>query len=306
MLNNLIIDDVDIYAVYGICLAENSLGPVVQMPPFKTSSYVVNDWQEQDGLDFDISAPLLDGKKFNLNFYVRDIRYVERLIDFLRVCSYRDWTFVELGVTQTLRLVEAPSISDVEKFGTMTLSVAQDEAYTLPTTSGRYPQVNPVTRLQNVSIDNHDIGCYGAWVLEGTDKSVRSAVYKVKPNLSRNISTVSGVIYNNDTVHMGYKDFTVNLLIHTANINDFWARYAALMGAITSADKKSLDFNEAYLHFHCFYKSNNVKRFVIDGGQVWCEFTVTFTPLAVASDNPIEPFLPGTTVFDHSFDLSFQ
>ena len=57
MINRLFIDGNDAYLQYGVYVTSGGFNELVAFPPLK--SVDSNDWQEEDGVEADLSAPVL-------------------------------------------------------------------------------------------------------------------------------------------------------------------------------------------------------------------------------------------------------
>ena len=70
MKGQLLIDGIDIYAVYGVCTIKGSYDNLVAFPPMKELDK--NDWPEEDGQEFDLSNPALNTSEVSLEFAFKD------------------------------------------------------------------------------------------------------------------------------------------------------------------------------------------------------------------------------------------
>jgi hypothetical protein len=66
MAANVLIDQHDIYAEYGVILLRGSYDGLLQPPKRKTS--LSNNWQDEDGLDIDLTEPHWEEKDVDLKF----------------------------------------------------------------------------------------------------------------------------------------------------------------------------------------------------------------------------------------------
>ena len=57
-------DGVDVYATYGAFVVQDGYKGLVQWPALKEPDS--NDWAEEDGIEVDLSAPVLDAKEVRL------------------------------------------------------------------------------------------------------------------------------------------------------------------------------------------------------------------------------------------------
>ena len=66
MRGRLYIDSKDAYAEYGVFLTDQGLNEMIAYAPLKAVNF--NDWQEQDGIEADLSNPVLDTKDGTMKF----------------------------------------------------------------------------------------------------------------------------------------------------------------------------------------------------------------------------------------------
>ena len=74
MSGRLYIDGQDVYKQFGMYVSDNGWNELVAMPPLK--SVDSNDWNEEDGIEADLSAPVLN---------TRDIRHTGRFQPLFRL-----------------------------------------------------------------------------------------------------------------------------------------------------------------------------------------------------------------------------
>lgn len=102
------IDGKDAFTEYGIYVQEGGYNELVAFPPLK--AVTSNDWQEEDGIEPDLSEPTLNTKEFSLKIVLSGMDYrwggfIERLSD----KAYHTFDFREIGRTYRLRLVSNPN-----------------------------------------------------------------------------------------------------------------------------------------------------------------------------------------------------
>ena len=66
MINRLFIDGNDAYLQYGVYVTSGGFNELVAFPPLK--SVDSNDWQEEDGVEADLSAPVLNTREIQVKF----------------------------------------------------------------------------------------------------------------------------------------------------------------------------------------------------------------------------------------------
>ena len=60
------LDGIDIYTTFGIYVTEGGYNGLATYPPLKKPE--INDWQEYNGIEVDLTAPELDTREFQINF----------------------------------------------------------------------------------------------------------------------------------------------------------------------------------------------------------------------------------------------
>lgn len=276
LTGRIIINGLDAFTNYGLVFQNDGLKSLLQMPQFKKVE--VYDWHEEDGLEADLSAPLLDGRQFTLNFGISHPdaeSEAQVLLSDLASQVYHTLHIPWLGRTYTVRYVNNGSFAQNARFDTLSLTFAED-AVTIPT-------VAVPTQETGISmgyfIDDADFALYGCTVVKGTrDSFLKFAA--TKEALKRSVSTLSGIIYDSgDTVRLKSRDITVKLHIRTPDVPTFWARWYALWNAVLAPEARTIEGDG--MTFQCYYKSNAVQKFMptIEGG-VWCDFSITFAVLA--------------------------
>lgn len=276
LTGRIIINGLDAFTNYGLVFQNDGLKSLLQMPQFKKVE--VYDWHEEDGLEADLSAPLLDGRQFTLNFGITHPdaeSEAQVLLSDLASQVYHTLHIPWLGRTYTVRYVNNGSFAQNARFDTLSLTFAED-AVTIPT-------VAVPTQETGISmgyfIDDADFALYGCTVVKGTrDSFLKFAA--TKEALKRSVSTLSGIIYDSgDTVRLKSRDITVKLHIRTPDVPTFWARWYALWNAVLAPEARTIEGDG--MTFQCYYKSNAVQKFMptIEGG-VWCDFSITFAVLA--------------------------
>ena len=84
MINRLFIDGNDAYLQYGVYVTSGGYNELVAFPPLK--SVESNDWQEEDGVEADLSAPVLNTREVQVKFafsglFSRFCAFIELLSD---------------------------------------------------------------------------------------------------------------------------------------------------------------------------------------------------------------------------------
>lgn len=184
MTGRLYIDGKDAYTVYGIYVEDGGWNELVAFPPLKPVE--ANDWQEEDGTEPDLSAPVLDTRTVSIKFAVTYAysRYFA-LIQALSDGAYHTFDCSHIQRTFRLRLVGVGSFAAADILGEITLKFADD----FPLDGYRYrdPEstIIPNDRFQ---LDTVPFSDYGVHILQGSLSEIVKTP-EVKLNLLRDINS---------------------------------------------------------------------------------------------------------------------
>lgn len=278
MTGTLYIDGADVFETFGVFVADGGYAGLAQFPPLKTPDQ--NYWAEEDGIEVDLTNPLLDSKTFTMQFAMRSAApdysgFVEMLAD----GAYHDFDFREAGCTRRLRMTQAPNLQTVQWLGLFTLEFADDfplsgYAYQLPTTA--------VVSTRDYELDGRALADYGVQVTDGTlDEILRAPA--TKQNLLQNTKAITGAVYDGENMTFKERDIKLNCVLRSATLAEFWQNWNALLFDLARAGEHSLYAAAIYEEYPCYYKSCSVKIFTQSGGVVWYDFTIT---LCITSGRP--------------------
>lgn len=278
----LFINNQDAYENYGLYIKDYT--PLIPYPPYK--SIKTNDWHEQDGVEADLSCPVLSGRSITLQFYTGrpdGVSEAQVFLSDLLSKVYHTFYFPKIGKTYKFRLVSGPSFNQNKRFDKFSLTFAEDNI-AIPT------EVVPFVATGiplGYTIDDADFAQYGCTVLQGTRDSLLK-FSQPKEALQNNSNQLSGVIYDsNDIVRLRSKDITIKLHIRTKTISEFWQKWDSLWSSVFAVNTEE-GLNAAVrviegdgMTFRCYYKKNAVDRFLFTPeGGVWCDFSITFAVLS--------------------------
>lgn len=265
----LYIDRVDAYTSYGVSLSETSYDDLVCLPNLK--QIVFNDWHEKNGIDPDLSAPVIAAKDVTLKFSVSSVSDgYDAFLDALSDGAYHAFNFVEIGLTKELRLKSCGDLGSIQDLGSFSLTFSDDEPmknYSYSAPSSKWEQ------LGDYLLDGIDFANYGIRMLRGTMDSIRQRP-DVKENLKRDISTKSGVVYDGEKVTYKSKTAQLRCLMRAANSQEFWRNRNALVYDLTKPGKRTFTVSELDKNIPCFYNGCTVHCFFPDNGKFWFEFTL--------------------------------
>lgn len=277
------IDSKDAYSQYRVFVTEGGYNELVCYAPLK--SVAGNNWQEEDGEEFDLSAPVLDTRELSITFAAHGFSHgLNAFVESLSDMAYHSFEFRDLDRTYKLRLVSQPNLTLVNQLGLVTLRFADD----FPLRGYKYKAPNcDKIPLQGYEIDDIDFSKYGVRILQGSLDEIEKSP-SVKKNLLRNINSQSGAIYDGETVTFETKDVKINCLMRANTLSEFWQNYDALLYNLIRPNERILYADSVGMEYPCFYKSSSVAKF-FPKDNVWFEFSLilTFTSFRVSSDEYI-------------------
>lgn len=269
MRGRLYIDSKDAYAEYGVFLTEQGLNEMIAYAPLKAVNF--NDWQEQDGIEPDLSNPVLDTKDGTMKFAWRGSEArLDSFIAALADGAYHTFEFVSLLRTFRLRMVSCPNLSYARRLGFLSLRCADDfplDGYEYAGPQGSIPE------YRDYLLDSRPFTDYGVRVLQGTlDEVLKPA--EVKANLLRNIKSVRGALYDGARVTYKSKEVKIRCLMRARTLGELWRNYDALLYDLTRPGERSLYCAHTRTSYPCYYKSCAVSAFY-PTAKIWLEFTLT-------------------------------
>lgn len=271
MKGRLYIDGNDAYTEYGVYVVKGGWNELIAYPPLK--SVESNDWQEMDGIEADLSAPMLDTREIQLKvaFAGLDNRFFT-LLELLSDESYHVFECAYIKRTYRLRLVSQPNLAAAKVIGTATLKFADD--FPLSDYTYKKPASN-VAAYDDYTFDGVSFTTYGVRVLKGTlDEVMKTPT--VKTNLLRNISTQAGALYDGKNVSYKSKDVKINCLMRADTLEELWRNYDALLYDLIRPNERKLWVDELGQEFLFYYKSCQVTEFY-PTDKIWLQFTLTVT-----------------------------
>lgn len=306
MTAQLLIDNIDVYAIYGVLLTDGAFKSLVQYPSLKSVSGI--DWAEDDGKDFDLSNPQLDSREVSLSFGCLGMDRASEFVDLLTSAVYHTFKFCELGRTYKLRLTAHPNLRMLKTFDLFTLQFADDfplmdYEYLAPQSTYnlrqgylfdyiiRYAEIN-----QDVTVVK-SLSDYGVYVLSGIDQVLKPP--NVKKNLLRNINSQSGIQYVVGKVVYDTKEVALDCLLRANSLEEFWRNYDALLYDLTRSQERCLYVGSQVHKFPCHYKSSSVKEFHITGTRVFFQFSITLVITSfrkLLKQNTMNEFYSGSDI----------
>lgn len=279
MTGDFLIDGTSAFSSYGVFISQGGYAGIASVPSFKPIEST--SWPEEDGIEADLSSPVLDKRTASLSFGFTDIDQLPNFYAKLGDSHVHSFLFSDIGKSMNLRMTSSGSISAFIKAGKLQLSFVED-AISVPQAS---PYADGYTRVtqRGFLLDNVDLSRYGCWLLDGTIQSWRRGI-PVKENLTVSSRTQAGQTYygQSDAVKHKAKDLTLNMLINARSAEEFSRCHNALFYALTQPEARTLKLGIYSKDNSCYYKSSSCKRLeVCASGTIWCEFSLTLTMLSL-------------------------
>ena len=269
MTGRLYIDGKDVYTEFGLGVSEGGYNDLVAFPPLKTVNN--NDWQESDGIEADLSAPVLNIHEIAIKFIIwGDNVDLGSFVDLLSDKAYHTFHCRSIGRNCRLRLVSHTNLEWAIRLGFATFRFADDSPL------DGYTYLSPVSSIPptgDYGIDDKLLTDYGVRVLQGSLAAIDKSP-DVKTNLLRNIGTQSGAIYDDVRVTYKSKDVKINCLMRAATMTEFWRNHDALLYDLVRSDERRLYVDARGVEYPCYYKSCQTTDFYADC-KIWWEFTLT-------------------------------
>lgn len=269
MTGRLYIDGHDAYLQWGVFVVSGGWNEAISYPPLKTPE--VNDWQEEDGVEADLTDPKLDTKEVSIRFaysgvYKRCLTFIDTLSD----GAYHEFNCASIGRRFRLRMTQMPNLDMVKNLGFITIKFNNDfplDGYTYRTPQSR------IMRAEDYLIDGIPFTDYGCRILQGSLAEILKAP-AVKQNLLRNLSTQEGAEYDGHRVTFKTKDVKLNCLMRADTLDELWRNYDALLYDLIRPEERMLEVSELEQIFPCYYKSASVTDFYPED-RIWLAFTLT-------------------------------
>ena len=271
MKGRLYIDGRDAYAEFGVYVIQGGWNELIAYPPLKPVES--NDWQEEDGIEADLSSPVLNTREVSLRiaFGGLDNRLLE-LLELLSDGAYHMFDCRHIGRMYKLRLVSMPNLTITERIGTVTLKLADD--FPLDNYVYNAPSCAAAPNA-DYTLDGRKFTDYGVRVLQGALEEVVKTP-SVKDNLLRNINTQQGAWYDGKAVVYKAKDIKISCLMRATTLTELWRNYDALLYDLIRPSERVLGVEELGAEYPFHYKSCQVVEFY-PMDKIWLKFTLTIT-----------------------------
>lgn len=285
------IDGNDAYLGFGLMITRSGYDELLAYPSLKPVDF--NDWPEEDGIEADLSAPVLDTKELSLTFAVIGRSKNGSFIEMLSDKSYHEFDLRDIGRKYTLRLVSQPELKLYTGGETFSLRFADD----FPLKDYQYqPPVSQVRRISGYKLDGRDLSEYGIVIEEGT----RSELLKsppVKRNLLQSPGTVSGAVYDGNFVVFQAKEAALKCVMCASDTEAFRRNRDALLYDLTRPGERILYTDYTGEEYPCHYgkctnaelmKSGNEIRFRFSLILVFTSFRLTGEKYVLSAEDSVQ------------------
>lgn len=271
------IDGIDALATYGLRLGDNSLTSLIQWAELK--DVYTNDWHEEDGVEPDLTNPVLDTRKCTLSFVGNTTTaQVDEFVALWSNGAYHTLT-TTVGFSYRLRLVSNDSLKWENGLCIVKLTFADDfplDGYTFKRPSSL------IAYDSNYIVDNIPLTAYGVNVLAGINSELLK-IPEVKENLVQSFDNVPGVTYDNAGVRFKAREVRIPCLMRAATLEEFKTNYNALLYNLTQPDIHTLIATTLGKRYTFHYVSQNVRRAYLTG-KLWVEFDIVIKVIAPPSN----------------------
>jgi hypothetical protein len=248
----LLIDGVDAFTQYGAYLSDGQLAALLELPKLKTPTST--EWADQDGMEYDLTAPLLDSRTLSLKFHLRTPAGFYSLIEALQTGAYHTFDVPSIGQTYTLRLTQTGSLSVTGNLITVSLTFSEDT----PIVSTGSPSTSALLPLTGITLDDVDLAYYGIQPIEGIRADVITPLPQREALKVTTCNTAGIALYDSQTVTQKPSTFTLPLYITAPTVTELIRRYHSLLATLLSPN---LHIIVAYSHtIQCFYQSVSITQ----------------------------------------------
>lgn len=270
------IDNINISATYGLRLGDGSLASLLEWPSLKEVYY--NDWHEEDGLEPDLSAPVLDTRECTLSFVGNaTLTQVDEFVLLLRDGAYH--TFWSNKVfTYTLRLVRVDSVKWYDNLCVVRMTFADDTPLADFTPSRPSSTISADRKYR---IDNTPLTTYNVNVLEGINAELLR-LGEVKENLVVSTSSTPGISYDSEGVIFKAREVRIPCLMTAPNVTTLRTNYYQLLHDITTPGEHIFMATPLGMKYLFHYVSSNMHKAYLDN-KLWLQFDIVVNIYAAPS-----------------------
>lgn len=268
----LFIDGKDAFEEYGVYPAVGTYSDIACLPKLK--EVPCNDWHERNGIEPDLSSPVLGAKAVALTLHSgRGDVGISSLVSNLSNGAYHNFEFREIDRTVTLRMSQCSVNSSVGGLTEFTMSMSEDN----PLANGyvyEVPSSSIVDNRGDYFLDDVDFAEYGVRVLDGALQSI-TEMPAAKENLLTDISIVPGVEYDGgEEVHFKSRTAELPCLLRAETAEEFWRNRDALLYDLSKPGARTLSVRSITKDIPCYYNGCTSASMSLLPGVFWFTFTL--------------------------------
>lgn len=274
MIGSFNINGIDSYSNFEVLLTERGYNSLVAYPSLKPVDF--NDWPEEDGIEADLSNPVLDSKDVSLDLVSKDPYKLE--LFFAEIFSNGVNQLEVLDEQFDLRFTSHPTSKRITNVNVFSLNFKEDKPFST------YSYVGPTSGIdidQGYSLDGANLNDYRIYVLEGTREELKEH-HPNKENLTVSSKYISGIEYDSGIFRQKQKTAKLKLLLHANSLEVFWRNYKAFLFDLKRANERTLTSPEGEFKF--YYNSCQVQKFSYSN-TVWCQFDLSIVVVNVLAPN---------------------
>lgn len=226
------IDGRDIYSDFGVIITDGGYDDFFKLPGMVEPDK--NDWAEHDGIEVDLSTPLLQSREISVSFASISSVQWQLFIEFLTMPGIRTVSIPYLGRTWTLRYDSMTELGMYNGADLFAIKFIEDNP-TIPTATvpvGTVP-FESVLELDGMSLDK-----YGIIVEDGLDDFDKTP--PLKRNLTRTSSLINGQIYDAGTAVFAEKEITLQCTMISTSMAGLWTQLDALFAALVQPGERTI------------------------------------------------------------------
>lgn len=278
------LDGLDLMDAYGLFIADRGYNSIVSYPPLKPVPF--NDWPEENGIEVDLSNPVLDTRTVVIPFVSNNAYGLRTFYNVWKSGNYHMFNFNEIGCTNIeLRMTGQQELKVIEGTNQWMFSLIFSDDFPLrnyiyQSPVGDESAANPeyLYYITDVSLSD-----YGIRILQGSNAEVLK-MPQVKQKLMRKFIDKPGMAddYSNygviDTQYVvaQSKEVTLNCLMTSDSIPNFWKNYKSFLYDLKRPGPRYFRaINVLPFVNECFYKRSAVTEFGTFDMNVWCKFSLT-------------------------------
>lgn len=274
MATRIHIDGVDILATY----EAYPIGceGLVAWPEIKALQ--TYDWPDEDGVEANLSSPVLARRQFSISFVVRN-GCIAEFLEFIYSSHTHTYEVPEMSYNKSLRLMDCTNFEMHGPLGFATLVLSDDcplndYVYQAPAST-----INLAPQYGWLMFDGFDATEYGCVALNGLSQEMKAAVYgQVKEALLIDVCNRDGVEYDKDApVKKSASTISIPLYMRCTDMGEFWRNSNALLYDLTRVGTHTILYRGASISG--YYGSMSVRDFGRTSDKVWMEFDVIFNSI---------------------------